>query len=229
MFRALRIHQRFPTRRKRPTTLAVIEGEKLEGVPIRDLRKREVPVLDAPGVLVLPIFQAPGILFGLPPRNKIDLVSLVCCPTTADAEQRQLKLKASGIAGALTHVRIDLWAFLRTLAKIAHGYDVANFGIANSDDTLNRYILREDDKVPYLVGGTPSYGPLSTVVPMPHDNSGLHQVYAFGVVIDGLGYIGVQIRLFAHLRPLTPLYTVVMRRHNLPEGEPYFEIITKTK
>jgi hypothetical protein len=62
---------------------------------------------------------------------------------------------------------------------------------------------------------------------MPRDDSGLHQIYPFAVVIDGASYIAVQIRLFAHLRPLTPIYTVVVRRHRLADGDPYFTVVTK--
>ncbi len=111
--------------------------------------------------------------------------------------------------------------------KIAHGYDVANVGVTNSDDTLNQYILRKDDRVPYLVGGTPPEGPLAAIVPTPRADSPLHQIYPFAVTIDGVSWIAAQIRLFAHLRPPTPVYTVVMRRHHLTEGDPYLTVITK--
>jgi hypothetical protein len=224
ILRALRVHQQFPTRRpkKRPKTLPILEGKEPEGAPLRD-----VPISDAPGILLLPILQPPRILFGLPPSDQLGHVTFAYWLTTEDAVQRQRKLISEGLAGALTYSRFQFAPFLRTLAKIAHGYDVANVGIANSDGTRNPYILRKDDKIPYLVGGTPPNGPLATIVPIPRDDSGLHQLYPFAAVIDGLSYVAVQIRLFAHLRPPTPVYTVIMRRHPLAEGDAYLTIVTK--
>jgi hypothetical protein len=224
MFRALRVHQQFPTRRpkKRARTLSILEGKEPQGAPLR-----EVPITDAPGIMVLPIFQPPRILLGLLPSNQLGQIILAYWATTTDAIQRQRTLIANGFVGALAYARFQLVPFLRTLAKIAHGYDVANVGVANSDSTLNPYIRREDDNIPYLVGGTPPNGPMPIIVPVPRDNSGLHQVYPFAVIIDGLSYVAVQIRLFAHLRPPTPVYTIVMRRHRLTKSDPYFTIITK--
>jgi hypothetical protein len=224
MFRALRVHQEFPTRRpkKRPKTLPILEGKEPEGAPLR-----EIPISEAPGVMVLPILQPPGILLGSSPSDQLGHVTFAYWSTTTDATQRQKKLMASGLTGALAYVRLQFAPFLRTLAKIAHGYDVANVGVANSDDTLNPYILRKDDKIPYLVGGAPPNGPLPTIVPIPRNDSELHQVYPFAVFVDGLSYIAIQIRLFAHLRPLTPVYTVIMRPHKLADVDPYFTVVTK--
>jgi hypothetical protein len=148
MFRALRVHQQFPTRRpkKRARTLSILEGKEPQGAPLR-----EVPISDAPGIMVLPIFQPPRILLGLLPSNQLGQIILAYWATTTDAIQRQRTLIANGFVGALAYARFQLVPFLRTLAQITHGYDVANVGVANSDSTLNPYIRREDDNIPYLV------------------------------------------------------------------------------
>jgi hypothetical protein len=228
MFRALRVHQQLPTRRpkNRPKTLSVIK-DAIEGKNLDEMIFHEVPTSDAPGVVVLPIFQPPRILQGLPPSDQLGDVTFGVWATTKDAEQRQQKLQASGLNKAMVHSRLPFGPFLRLLTKIAHGYDVANVGIEKTDDTLNSYILRKDDKIPYLVGGTPPNGPIPIVLPIPHDDSGLHQVYPFAIIIDDTSYIAAQIRLFARLRPPTPVYTVVMRRHRLADGDPYFTVLTK--
>jgi hypothetical protein len=192
-------------------TLHVIE-DATEGKKWDEVIVREVPTSDAPGVVVLPIFPPPRILLGLPPSNQLGHGTLGVWTTTEDAVERQRKLQASGFKKASSHARIPVGPFLRTLAKIARGYDVANFGIEKTDDTLNPYILRKDDKIAYLVGGTPPNGPIPIVLPDPHDRSELHQVHSFTTIIDGTSYIVAQIRLFTHLRPPTPIYTVVTRR-----------------
>jgi hypothetical protein len=186
---------------------------------------REVAISNAPGVFALPIFQPPRILLGLPPSDQLGHITYAIWETTEDAKQRAQALMARGVSRPQAHTRIPLGPFLRTLAKIAHGYDVANFGIQKTDNTLNPYILRKDDKTPYLIGGTPPNGPIPIIIPIPREH--LHQIYPFGVIVDGMSYIAIQMRLFAQLGPQSPVYTVIVRPHPIAEGEPHFTIVTK--
>jgi hypothetical protein len=188
---------------------------------------RDVPVDEAPGLVVFPLLSPPGILLDLPPQNKVETIGFACWDTTGDGAIRQQKLIEKGHAGALATVFFKLDPFLRTLAKIAHGYDVSQVGLSASDDTLNPFILGDDINVPYLVGGTPPNGPIPIIAPEPGDNSGLHQIYPVAFSLCGVGYIAIQIRLFAHLRPSTPVYTVVMRKRSIPKGDPNFVLVRK--
>lgn len=224
MFRALRVHHELPTRRpkNRPRTLKVIDGKHPEGAPIK-----EVPVEEAPGVVVFPVLPPPGILVGTPPSEVINSLRFMWAETTHDAIERQRSLERRGFAGALATGEIPLGPFMRVLAKIAHCFDVANVGLSGTDGTLSPYILGTDGRLPYLVGGTPPGGPLPITVPDPDHTSGLHQVWPIGLLLDGVGYIAVQIRLFAHLRPLSPVYTVVMRPHEPRSGDKFTPVRTK--
>jgi hypothetical protein len=224
MFRALRVHHRVPTRRpkKRPTHLTVIDGKEPQGAPFR-----QVPVDEAPAVVIFPMLPLPAILLGLPPRNCFETVGFAWWSTTEDCVSRQRRLIDEGFSGALAYTTVKLDSFLRVLAKIARGYDVSQVGLSESDGALNSFILKKDDNIPYMVGGTPPNGPLPILVPDPNDNSDLHQIYPFAFSLNGVGHIAVQIRLFAHLRPLTPVYTVVIRKRDLVEGDPHLIIITK--
>lgn len=224
MFRALRVHQQVPTRRpgKRPTTLRVIDGKEPHGAPVR-----EVPVDEAPGAVVFPLLPPPGILLGSPPTDSVAGLGYAVMQTTDDAVERQRKLEDGGFSGALATAEVPLWPFMRVLAKIARGYDVSQVGVAQSDQTLNPYILGTDNNLPYLVGGTPLGGPLPNFVPEPSDASELHQLRPVGLLIDGVSFIAVQIRLFSQLRPLSPVYTVVMREHPRAAEDEFFRVTTK--
>jgi hypothetical protein len=97
MFKALRAHQGFPTRRpkKRPTHLEILEGTTPHGAPMR-----LIPVSDAPGAFDLPEFEPPGILLGREPLSTLRIIRHNIYTTTADASVRQKNLVSSGLQGA---------------------------------------------------------------------------------------------------------------------------------
>lgn len=208
-----------PTRRKkkRPTHLDVLEGATPHGAPTR-----QVPVDEAPGAAFFPIYAPPGILLGEQPNSSYQVLGGAVYDTSGDGAKRQRALKAGGMSGALSTVSFESEPFFRTLAKIAHGYCVANVGLSTSD-LLQPYILGHNPNIPYLVGGTPPGGPLPVMLDEP---KGLHQVSAFPIAIDGVGYAAVQIQLFSHLKPPPPVYTVIARRHDHPAEKDHFRVDT---
>jgi hypothetical protein len=73
MLKALRVHQRFPTRnpKGRATHLTVLEGKEPQEAAVR-----AVSVGQAPGIVMLPHFEPAGILTGKEPSPHIRLVAL---------------------------------------------------------------------------------------------------------------------------------------------------------
>jgi hypothetical protein len=203
MFKALRVHQRFPTRRpkERPTHLEILEGKTPHNAPVR-----LIPVADAPGTLLLPEFEPPGILLGKEPSPSINVVRTNVYTTTRDAVIRQRKLIESGLVGALAYTEYEPIKFARVLAKIAHCLVVHAFGINSFDPLLVPTILGKDSNVSYCVG---SNGPVPDALFPPTVNS-LHQVGTDTIEIKGVLYIFAQIRLFSGFRPLSPIYTIVV-------------------
>jgi hypothetical protein len=210
MFRALRVHHQVPTRRpkKRPTHLKVIEGKTPNGAPFR-----QVPVSEAPGVVVFPLFHPPGMFLLKPPTNQIQMLGAQCFSTTSDGVSRQRKLLAGGFAGALGYAEFEPMKFARVLAKIAHSFVVAQSGMNAIKPFLPGIILGTDQTVSHYVGtGAPTP---SALLP-PRQNS-LHQIGTDTIILNGERLIYAQIRLFSHMRPLPPVYTVIVG--SFPVGE----------
>ena len=202
MLKALRVQQKFPTRRpkERPTHLQIREGKHPEGAQLR-----LVPVSEAPGAVALPKFEPPGILLGQQPLPGIRITGHYIHATTPDAVARQKRLIASGFSGALAHLEYEPVKFARVLAKIAHCAIVAGLGLNSFNSVLVPLILGKDQNVSYYVGNG---GPVPNAILTPSFNS-LHQMGTDLITINGARYIFVQIRLFSNFRPLSPVYTIV--------------------
>jgi hypothetical protein len=204
MFKALRVHHKIPTRRpkKRPKHLTVLDGKEPANAPPRD-----VPVSQAPGVVVFPWFEPPGMLAGMLPSNQIKITNWIWYTTTADSVARQKKLEASGFSGALAYLDFEPVKFARVLAKIAHCYAAASIGITKFRPLLPAIILGADPNVSHYVGSNAAVPSTFPLLPGP---TAIHQVGTDTVPIGGASYIYAQIRLFSYFRPLTPVYTVVV-------------------
>lgn len=203
MFRALRVHHQVPTRRpkERPTHLPVIGGKTPHNAP-----QRQVAVNVAPGVVVFPLLRPAGIFLGKTPSAMIDIPGYHWYSTTNDAVERQRKLTASGFSGALAYVEFEPMKFARVLAKIAHACVVSRLGTNSVKPFLPKIILGKDLQVSHYVG---TGAPVPSALLPPSQNS-LHQIGTDTIIIDGKRLIYAQIRLFSHLRPLTPTYTIVV-------------------
>jgi hypothetical protein len=221
MLRAFRVHADVPTRRKkkRPTHLIVLDGETPHSAS-----RRDVAVEEAPGVVAFPVLGPPDITLGRPPNARIDMQTVKWWPTTRDAVERSGKLKAGGFSAALAHTEIPIGPFMRVLAKIAHGYVVSQATLDGFIPLLPDFILGQTPIASYYVGGTFPMSRVPLVVPPPQSEETPHQVYPVAVEIDGLGYIAVQIRLFAGLLTDAPVYTVIAGSRAIPDGDFRFTI-----
>ena len=160
----------------RPKTLPVIEIDEAG-----QRRTREVRVTEHPTYIMLPTFEAPALLRGGAIPN------LVCTgawahlvgSSTLPALGNELGLEEVGI-----RLELDIYAFARLLAKIAHGF-VAGAGFDGSIGTeLPSAMFAEGELVGWWVGGAPD-------ITLPE--AGLHAVGTS--LVDGK--IQVRIRLFA--------------------------------
>jgi hypothetical protein len=201
-FNALRFNRGYfgRSRGKRTADLKIREGEH---APIRKL-----PFDKAPGVSLFPVLPPPGLLLGNPPSDRVSVLQWHLIDASGDGAHRTRELKASGMKGALALANIDLFGFMRVLAKIAHGYAVFEVGLAGFRPLLQPIILGNSNDVPYYVGGTFQNGPIPILIKEP-TLARPYQVIPFETPIGSEKYIGAQIRLFATERPLTPVYTVI--------------------
>jgi hypothetical protein len=145
-----------PTRRKRdrPTriTLPIVEVDELGNV-LRDLGSREIPIEDAP--LILSLWQSP------PPRILNQAIDPAC------ANGRPWRYVESKVMDPIlekvaketnsAHVAIKLEAvnrqhYLRSLAKTAHAFVAAEFGVDAFEPFLTDLILKKSDDLARYVG-----------------------------------------------------------------------------
>lgn len=209
MFGSFRAVNRMPTRRKRerPTELELL----VEGPTSKQVIR--VPVADHPGVPAkLPLLQPPGMRFEaakeLPQIQTTDWlvitqVNRAKAKKIADSTgANQLSAKTPGA---------DLPAFMRLLAKVAHGaaYDV--FDAAGFVPLLPDYILGTDPHLPFVVGGAIQQMPGGTTVHLGYQGADrrLGHKINIGPAINAKGQAVLlsHIQLFSFL-PQSPVYEV---------------------
>lgn len=121
-------------------------GRRIEG----GVSIEHVDLDDYPEVLIMPTFQAPGYLAGNAPRLDIPHGRFWMHAETSAAE----KLKRHGKdAMAIQNYSPD--KFCRFIAKMAHGYAAAEFGIESFSPWLTELIKGTDTRFSYLVGASP--------------------------------------------------------------------------
>jgi hypothetical protein len=146
----------------------------------------------------------PGILSGEPPTSQVG-GELVVKYDKAKMEQHATETQAFRIG------RVGPLHFARMLAKIAHAFTVARYGLGSFDPLLLPLILGTYDQALFLVGGDAS-GPL------PDQPSLLHDVFRLDCRRDnGPTYLSTAIRLFAMVG--MPRYHVIVG-HRLKEAPP---------
>jgi hypothetical protein len=180
MFGTARVRMRLPTRRREghPTTLPVeFIREGAHG-------RRIVPADEAPMAFLGFQFLVPGLLRSAPPAadTEVKLVAMLV--------QDEALTRLGPELGRFKLGTIRPGTFARMLAKIAHAYVVANWGLDSFQPLLPDLILGRPGAAPalHLVGGDPR---------PPEPETVLHRVYRQTGFQGGRNYIVVAIRLFA--------------------------------
>jgi hypothetical protein len=148
---------------------------------------------DHPLIIFTFEFLPPGILCGRPPQQRVGVKFV-----TLHGPDFQKKFSALGRGGGIER-DIDSRALARMLAKIAHSFAVATYGLDTFTPFLPEIILDKSDNHQFYIGG-------SSVEFLPKHNA-ITSISA-GVLHDGL--IIVHIRLFVSLGG--PAYRVVVGR-----------------
>lgn len=108
------------------------------------LFKQEVPVDQAIRVMHLPVLPLPGFLDPLhPPRPDAEQVDIVAVDTIQFRTDQFQAIRPHSAVGVQIKDRMAIWDFVRLLAKIAHGYQVATRGM---------FPLEESPLVPIILG-----------------------------------------------------------------------------
>jgi len=156
IFDHLRVHYQLPTRRpqNRPDAFPLDYNENGNTVT------RMVPVLQHPFVVALPNFETAGMLAD---RMVSDRMENVEFRGFASYPMGLVPGPNSNFVGPSFNMqlRADPFAFARVLAKIAHGFAVAEYGMGAFTSFLTPIVLNQTNMVSYYVGSTPdkkSYG-----------------------------------------------------------------------
>src|SRR6266849_3154075 len=160
---------------------------------------RSMPYTDFPDVYAGFHTPAPGIMLGIPPNDTIPFrIHLRTLRTKIEGLAKEFKLTPQ--RGFLL-TKFYPSAFLLLLAKIAHGFAVADFGIDSFLHRLTPLILNKQtaDTLPYLIGCDER--PLEPT-------HRLHEIGFGSTEIKGITYCLVTVRLFAMLG--SPRYVVVV-------------------
>lgn len=206
MFRDIRYIRGIGGRRKstRPPTLQVTAATNQPGddpePPNKSPEcwtKKELAYHEHPGLLILPIFDAPGIMRGFSPENSPR-------PDYKNVWWYIEYIKAAPKGERYwVETKFNSFVFTRLLAKTAHCLAVAEYGIEGFEPLLNDLILGKDySKMFYYVGGYPS---LQSSDPTSY-------TMTLGLIKTPplIDYIHVSIRIFADLG--SPMYRVIAGR-----------------
>ena len=170
-----------------------------------DFRWDDVPVANHPLAFGLPIFERPGVLRNAPPTNEILLVS-AWNYMAIDAEERAKRYAVD--AGLWQAFRPDL--FCRMLAKIAHGFAVAELGLDSFKPFLPDVILGKSEFASHYVGGTSEADIRPPKITNPSTELA-HELEGRRVLGPGsLPLVSVLIRLFATIE--APTYEIIVGR-----------------
>lgn len=198
MFGPLRIRLGLPTRRpkERPLELPVSvirQDESFDTIPIAASK--------IPRSLVTARFDLPGILTGRDPAPGFPNAQVISLSSHSDARKIMAVNQLCGI-----HLgQLNIKAFWKLLAKMAHGQAVAARGIDGFEPFLPELILSDYPTPSHFIGG-------DTEIPERAPKS-LHQMQLREVETQGQQYLLVTIRLFALMG--TPVHHVIAGR---PKG-----------
>lgn len=164
-----------------------------------DGQHRIVPIEDAPSFLLLPKLKVwPGMLRGLHPGSKLEYERVILGNAEAFRES------AKKFGGEISAERlVDLDAFFRMIAKIAHGYAITLGHLDTFVPFLPDLILgKRPELLTYLIGSTP--WPDAE----PVEGRLSHQLLLTRQLWKGKSYLLARVWLFAAHN--APAYTVIV-------------------
>jgi hypothetical protein len=152
-----------------------------------------------PNVVVLPgLRDLPGILRGRPPEPMVQFDYKIFGQLDIVDETKR-RLQERQVVG----IYLDGYAWLQMLAKIAHGYAIAELGLNRFSPALPDLILGRNPRLSsYLIGKCP-------VPPSIPDKPPLLMIDMRCASMGECRFVAVNMRLFADLGRETPVYTVI--------------------
>jgi hypothetical protein len=154
--------------------------------------KLELPIEDYPTMLFFPHLGPPGILAGRP-RDLADMREFWIYRMNLNPHSFA-KYRIESMASAV----MDTQRFSQMLAKIAHAYAVACYGVQGFKPLLLEHILGDGAFPFHFVGGTDGD---------PPRRGALHEISDEVCKVNGQSYLLVRLRLFASLG--APTFVIV--------------------
>jgi hypothetical protein len=192
----LRFPMKFPSRKgKGKHRLLPLIGTDASGKLIR----LHTEVADNPVGLALPVLDMPRILLGMPdfPLDRMNIQVWRYGPPQERIAEMARKHGLKSVAA-----NVDAPAMARMIAKIAHSFAVAEFGVDTFTPLLLNVILTDGANWPHLVGGTDE--PIEKA-----DQKNLMHSLDAGIVRLATGsYLVVKVRLFTRFN--APTYQAVV-------------------
>lgn len=201
MFRHLRVVGALPSRSGHADKVDALMRIGEEWTP------GQIDAGDVPSVPVpFPVYPPPDIVLGQMGREGVPPKLAVWREFKAvDADERFSRLRDKHATNQIALVvKVRHEAFLRLIAKVAHGMMIARCGTEGISFLLRNIILGSDKRYGRLIGSTPP-GPMAFPVGDPPRN---HQINYFWRRIGDRYYLGVAIRLFALVNP--PQYDAIV-------------------
>jgi hypothetical protein len=188
LYYVMRRHQKFPTSHKHnPVPIYYKFGDRVE--------VRQLPAEQHPFLVVFLTYPMPTLLTGEAKSIRwkdIAVSGEISVAANSDGAQQVIQ--------AIPDISQE--TFARMLAKIAHGFAVAELGVGGFTPLLLDVIKRPDAYTPHYVGGI--WGD-----PAPPDEAGtLHEMSLSVEPVGAAVYLTATLRLMAHQR--SPIYRVVV-------------------
>jgi hypothetical protein len=202
-----RVHAKIPTRRPKerpdvlPARISVGAGEA---------QTMELPVVDHPYFMPMPVWGMPGLLVGESPQEKFPEENRVHLFWYVPENMRQTLNLADGEMAQIhpPDVQIDNHLFARAIAKMAYCQAVAKWGLKGFRRlVMPKLILGKYPLIPYFIGCELKNPP------PPMSRKVVHMVDLRIVKIGRMSLIVGSVRLFANSGTKeygTPIYRVIV-------------------
>lgn len=191
MLGAFRATRGLPTRRpkERPTHFRMVFDYGRHQIT------RAVPTALFPSCIAMPMLNPPRMISGAKPTNIVGNYIMVRIPSNLNPA-----IDVTGTRHVGFKVNIKTPSFMRMIAKIAHSFAVAEYGLGSFEPLLPDFILGKELDGSYYVGGFGRQDPPRT----RHD----HLLRLEDLHHGGRRYLAATIRLFGNLG--MPVYRAIV-------------------